>query len=163
MISRGPIAPRARPARRGFTLIELLFVVLIAGILGTLAFPRFSEYQKRRQLMNAQTAFTLAAARARAAAVERGDVVLLWVQPDADRVTVLSGDGVDTMLVLDLREGEVRADLQARSPLTICYLPRGFAHPACGSGGSLPDSVAFVNGSGTVWSVVSPVGQVEQK
>lgn len=163
MISRGPGVQRAWPGRPGFTLIELLFVVLIAGILGTLAFPRFSEYQKRRQLMNAQTAFTMAAALARASAVERGDVVLLWVQPEADRITVLSGDGVDTMLVLDLRDGEIRADVQRGSPMTICYLPRGFAHPSCGSGASLPDSVAFANGSGTVWSIVSPVGQVEKR
>ncbi len=163
MFSRGTRARKAWPARPGFTLIELLFVVLIAGIMGTLAFPRFSEYQKRRQVMNAQTAFIMAAARARASAVERGDVVLLWVQPESDRVTVLSGDGADTMLVLDLRNGEIKADLILPSAMTFCYLPRGFAHPSCGNGGSLPQSIGFGNTSDTLWATISAVGQVERQ
>lgn len=160
-MSRGARAQRDWAARTGFTLIELLFVLLIAGILGTLAFPRFSEYQKKRQLMNAQNAFTLAAARARASAVERGDVVLLWVQPESDRITVLSGDGVDTMLVVDLKGGEIRADVLLSSAMTFCYLPRGFAHPSCGNGASLPRRIGFGNTADTVWSTISAVGQVQ--
>lgn len=163
MISLGCTPRRAAPsARPGFTMVELLIVVLIAGILGTVAFPGFSQYRQRREAMNAQDAFTGAASRARAAAVQRGEVVLLWVRPDADQTLVLSSDGADTILRLDLGGGEIRADLIGMG-LTVCYLPRGYAHPSCGDGASLPQRIGFGNPVDTVWSVINAVGQVQEQ
>ena len=148
--------------RSGFSLIELLFVVLIAGVLGTLAFPRFSEYLRVRNVMNARSAFGLAAGRARAAAVERGDVVVLWAQPSTERIMVVGADGADTLLLLDFRDGDTQADLlMDATSLTVCYVPRGFAHPACGDGASLPLRLGFGNAADTLWSVINAVGQVE--
>lgn len=158
-------ASRMERRRAGFSMVELLFVLLIAGILGTLAFPSFKSYLSHRALVNARTAFTAAAARARAAAVERGDVVVLRVLPTADAVHVMSADGADTLMTLDLADGEMTADLlREGGNLTVCYLPRGFAHPSCGDGASLPQQVGFRNAAGNeLWASISAVGQVEHQ
>lgn len=150
----------------GFTAVELLVVVLVAGILGGLAFPRFARYRSQRESINARDAFGYAAARARAAAVGRGDVVVLMIRPHGDSVVVMSGDAEDTLEVIDYVRGETTADVVMAgglpAPFRICYVPRGFAHPSCGNGDRLPVRVGFANRSDTLWSVISGVGQVQR-
>lgn len=155
-----------RAGRPGFTAVELIFVMLIAGILMSLATPRFREYVNRREAINARQAFMMAAARARAAAVERGDVVVLMTRVQGDSVFVLSGDWTDTLERIDYRNGEIRADIllsESLDPFRICYTPRGFVHPSCQDGGSLPVLIGFStrNGADTVGAVINAVGQVE--
>ena len=150
----------------GFTAIELLVVVMVAGILGVMAFPRFTKYRNQRESIHARDAFGYAAARARAAAVERGDVVVLMIRPYRDSVFVMSGDATDTLEVIDYVGGEITADVvmedELPAPFRICYVPRGFAHPSCGNGDRLPAKVGFANRSDTLWSVISGVGQVQR-
>ncbi len=158
----------ARRGRPGFTLVELLFVVLIAGILMSFAMPAFREYISRREVINARTAFMMAATRARAAAVERGDVVVLMTRIYRDSVFVMSADGADTLEVIDYRNGEIKANIllnNTPAPFRICYLPRGFVHPSCQDGGYLPATIGFTNWSGadTVWAGINAVGQVEPR
>jgi prepilin-type N-terminal cleavage/methylation domain-containing protein len=155
-----------KTGRPGFTAVELVFVMLIAGVLMGLAIPSFREYANRREVMNARQAFMMAAARARASAVERGDVVVLMVRIYRDSVFVLSGDWTDTLEVIDYRTGEIRADIlleDTPAPFRICYTPRGFVHPSCQDGGYLPALIGFRhwNGGDTVWAVINAVGQVE--
>lgn len=157
-----------RCGRPGFSLVELLFVILIGGVLMSLALPAFRGYTSRREAMNARHAFMMAASRARAAAVERGDVVVLMVRIYRDTVFVMSGDGVDTLEVLDYRNSEIRADILVDgtpAPFRICYTPRGFVHPSCQDGEYLPRAIGFANwnGSDTVWAVINAVGQVESQ
>lgn len=162
MSSHSAVESRGRrTARPGFTIVELLFVMLIAGVLGALSIPQFSKYMSRRNVINASDAFRLSAARARAAAVERGDVVVLLVRPGQDSVLVMSADETDTLEVLDFRAGETVVDLVAASALVICYVPRGYAHPGCGSP-ALPQDVKFIGARDTVLVKINGVGQVER-
>lgn len=158
--------PAWKPDRRGFSAVELVFVMLIAGTLMGLAMPAFRSYRNQREVMNAQHAYQMVAARARAAAVERGDVVILMTRIYRDSVFVMSGDMSDTLEVLDFRNGETRADILldgTPAPFLICYMPRGFAHPSCKDGEYLPAKIGFTTwaGADTAWAVINAVGQVE--
>jgi prepilin-type N-terminal cleavage/methylation domain-containing protein len=154
---------RGRP---GFTVVELLFVILIAGILTSFALPAFRDYTNRREVINARTAFMMAANRARASAIERGEVVVLMVRIYRDSVFVMNADWTDTIEMIDYRDGEIAANILLNStpaPFRICYLPRGFVHPSCQDGEYLPATIGFTNWSGvdTVWADINAVGQVE--
>lgn len=157
-----------RHPRPGFTMVELLFVILIAGILMSFALPAFRTYANTREVMNARHAFMMSAARARAAAVERGEVVVLMVRISGDSVFVMNGDWTDTLEVIDYRNGETRADIlldDTPDPFRICYMPRGFVHPSCQDGEELPARIGFMGRSGadTAWATISAVGQVESQ
>ena len=157
---------RWKPDRRGFTAVELMVVVLIAGTLMGLAMPAFREYSNKREVMNARNAFVLASARARAAAVERGDVVVLMTRIYRDSVFVMSADMTDTLEVIDFRNGETRANIlldDTPAPFLLCYMPRGFAHPSCKHGNYLPVKIGFTTwaGADTAWAVINAAGQVE--
>lgn len=152
--------------RWGFSVIELLIALVIAGALLGMAFPRFDHYRSVRAAVNARDAFTMAAARARSAAVEKGDVVVLMIRPYHDSVFVMTGDAQDTLEVLDYRSGQFPADLLMDTglpaPFRICYLARGFAHPSCGDGEHLPVKLGFRTNGVTMWSDINATGQVER-
>lgn len=149
------------PGRRGFTLVELLAVVLIAGALGTLATPRLSLHMERRAVLQARDAFVAIAARGRSAALQRGEIVVLRALPDTDRIIVYGGNGSDTLEILDLASGR-GVDLLAATAPVVCYTPRGFAHPGCGSGSQLPMRVSFTAGGDTLSATITPIGLVEK-
>ena len=156
-------ARRERSQRPGFTVVELLLVLMIAGVLGTIAVPQFASFMARRSVVNARDNFALSASRARAAAVERGDVVVLFVRPYQDSIVVMSADMTDTIEVLNFRDGEIQVDVVAPTAVMVCYLPRGFAHPGCGSGNSLPRAIGFAFNSDTLYSIINAIGQVERQ
>ncbi|MFP4623118.1 MAG: type IV pilin protein [Gemmatimonadota bacterium] len=158
--------------RAGFTTIELLIVVLVGSLLAGIAVPRFKGYIDRRNAMNARSALVMSAARARAAAVERGEVVVMMIRIYRDSIFVMAGEQVgsaswtDTLEVTGFHDGDIRGDLLidgTPAPLKICYLPQGYAHPSCEHGSYLPVDVDIVsaNGGDTVSARITPVGHVE--
>lgn len=166
--NRGRKRQAWKPDRRGFSAVELVFVMLIAGTLMGLAVPAFREYRNQREVMNARHAYQMVAARARAAAVERGEPVILMTRIFRDSVFVVSADMTDTLEVIDFRGGETRADILldgTPAPFLICYMPRGFVHPSCKDGGYLPARIGFTTwaGADTAWAVINAVGQVESQ
>lgn len=140
-------------------MVELVFVLMIAGILMAVAFPRISEYMQHRQLVNARSGVMTMAARARSLAVSQGDAVKLRLSPSDGRVTVLNLMETDTVETLNLATGDIRADLVAASDVTICYVAGGFAEPGCSA--ALPATIGVRNASGTLELTVNAAGQVQ--
>lgn len=142
-------------------MVELLFVLLIAGILMAVAFPRFNDYMQHRQLVNARSAVMTMAARARSLAVARGDAVKLRLSPTDEKVTVVNFMETDTYETLDLAAGDIRADLVAPGDVTICYVAGGFADPGCSAGLPTEITVGVRNASGTLDFNVNLAGQIQ--
>lgn len=146
-VQTGVIRDSEAGLRPGFSLIELVLVLMIGGILAAVAIPPMSSYLQSRHAMQARDSFIMMAAQARAAALEEGDYVLMTVSPANDDVVVMRRDGT-VLHSLDLSTGR-RADLQGDGTITICYTPRGFAHPGCLDGGSLPATFQFTSAGNT--------------
>lgn len=146
-VQTGVIRDSGARLRPGFTLIELVLVLMIGGILVAVAIPPVSSYLQSRHSLQARDAFIMMAAQARAAAIEEGDYVLMTVSPADDEVVVTRRDG-SVLHSLDLSTGR-SADLQG-TEITVCYTPRGFAHPSCLDGDALPATFAFTSGGNTV-------------
>lgn len=148
--------PSLRP---GVTLVELTIVLMISGVMASLAFPPITATWERWQMLQARDEFIMASSVARAAAVERGDLVVMTVVPSAGAVVLRERDGT---VIETFRVGTNGRRIELVGPgLTVCYLPRGHAHTSCGSGSSLPESIGFSTGTDTVWASVT-VGRVEK-
>lgn len=149
-----------RADRPGTTLVELIIVLMIASILATLAAPPITSYWNGRQIIQARDAFILTAAGARSSAAERGDLVLMNVYPDSNSVVLTDRNGT-VVDVLRLQTDGTRAQMVGPE-LSICYLPRGYAHPGCRDGRDLPTSVGFTRGGDTLWAQIT-LGQVRRR
>lgn len=66
----GSMASRKKPVG-GFTLVELLVVIVLLGILTTLAVPSFNQYQATQSVRNAASDLVFAMNFARSEAVKR--------------------------------------------------------------------------------------------
>ena len=53
--------PKYRPRQTGFTLIEVMIVVAIIGILGSIAYPSYTEYVRKGHRASAKAALLQAA------------------------------------------------------------------------------------------------------
>jgi type II secretory pathway pseudopilin PulG len=142
------------------TLIELTFVLLITGMMASLAFPPITTTWKRWQMLRARDDFVLVSSLARSAAVEQGDLVVMTLHTAAGIVVLRENDGT---LIDRFDVGHNGRDVELLGDeLTVCYLPRGHAHPSCGDGAELPRSVGFTSGQDTVWATVT-LGRVEKQ
>lgn len=87
--------------RRGFTLIEALLAVVVAGLLGVLAFPTLAGTVSQRAAWNARAVAIGMYNRARASAVESGRATTLSWNGNVGLITasprLSGGPGVDTI------------------------------------------------------------------
>lgn len=122
---RRPSPTRAN--RAGTTVAELTAVLTVAGLLGAVALPRLGRALDGIAVHSAISAIASACAVARSAAIMRGAVATVSVNPAARRVTV--SIGADTILRRALEEPPYRLTLTA-SRTTIAYGPTGLGFGA---------------------------------
>ena len=68
-----------RNRARGFTLFELMIIVVITGLLATLALPKFVTIRDRQNIAGARARIESAIATARAAAIHKGRLSIFLV------------------------------------------------------------------------------------
>lgn len=142
---------------RGFTLIEVLIVIVVGGILTAIAIKELGPASSRTSAQQARNVFGGIAARARAHAIERGQMTILVVDAQADSVSIVAGGNVLETVHFRAAMG---IDIQAPTAETrICMSPRGFADTSCNSFTSTIE-IAFVQGAQTRTLEILPLGQI---
>jgi prepilin-type N-terminal cleavage/methylation domain-containing protein len=152
-----------RPGRSGFTLIELLIVIVVTGIMISIGSARITQYLAQQGARNARDEFVYMAARARAAAIERSQVVRLSIDPvNARAFVVTNRSGAGDTLEIRHYDGEFRAEVTTSNgaPVTVCYSPRGYAIQTCNVGVGDSARVNFKRGASDSHATVRPLGQV---
>lgn len=146
---------RHRSRRGGYTLAELMAVIVIAGVLATIAVPRLSGYIRHLSARSAASKVVSDLMLARTQAVREGQTVSLRVTgTGAYQVTEdLGASPVRTVKTVDVA-GTQRNVILAPNPTTISFDPRGMLRP--GSGAEL----RITRGTQTDTISISAVGRV---
>lgn len=124
--------------RRGFSLLELVVVIVVGGIVATIAFNSFQNAQARMGPRAAQGQFLTMLAHARAIAVERGTPALLSLDAGAGTATIRArpapGQPLEILDQRDLADSYgVQIALSDGDDVDVCMTPRGYADPSCGT------------------------------
>ena len=140
----------------GFTLIEMVIVVMVGIVLSGIGLLALQGVQGRAAARQARQVFASLHARARANAIEMGQLVRLNVDRDTDSVWVDRGaTRVETMRFDD----ELGVDIQGSGTLTLCMNPRGFAETSCNSF-STTQTLFFEAGGDTAAVEIRTMGQL---
>jgi len=115
---------------RGFSLVEFAIVILVGGILLSIALRGFGATTSRMAVQRAGQVFQGLHAQTRALAVERGRIARLQVEPAGDSAWIEVSDTVRA--IQNFRES-MGVDLQSEEPITLCMNPRGLGEPGCNS------------------------------
>lgn len=155
--------------RAGFSILELITVLVIGGVLVGITINSFSRVGGRMGVSSARSNFMSLNAQARSFAVERGVVVRLIVDPEANVVRVETGPAGAPVVLnrIDLQR-EFGVDIQvpagALSPagtLVLCMTPRGIANTACNSFAGAT-RLTFVRGDREARLDLLPLGQARE-
>jgi type IV fimbrial biogenesis protein FimT len=160
--------PGIGSARGGYTLIELLLVMIIGAVLLSMAIPSFTRMTAGQNARNARDAVVWMAARARSRAIERGEVVLLEIDPPSERAWIVRRN-TGTALASDTlektnfgTEQSVTLSTTSNNRLTLCYSPRGYAFTCSGNSPGSNQNVTFLHAGKSAIAVVKPLGQIER-
>ena len=132
------------------------------------ALPQLAAYRAARDTDEAAEQFRFTAARARAAAIESDQVVVLLIRAAADSVVVRAAGGAgDLIEAVDYGSSSRPIDLvmeSEASSFSVCYVAGGYAHPTCGDGERLVQGarVGFVRYPDTAWVTITGAGNVRE-
>lgn len=150
---------RMRSDMKGFTLIEVAVVLTIGGILLSMAMTGFGDVTNRMSVRSAVESFAAIQARARAHAIERGEMARLRIDPAGDSVWITTDAGrVDFLNFRESRD----VDLQSETAgvITLCMNPRGYAEIECNSFKS-EIALDFARSGESQRLLILPMGQLE--
>ena len=145
--------------QRGFTFIEILVVMIIIGVIAAFGIPRFRTAIEKQNVRSSRVAISSAAAKARAAAVQRGCRAFLHFTSGASGtvwVTVCNlqtAGKLDTLGGIDPLASRYKVTLTA-SQDSIIYLPSGISRDY------VQTVVRIVGGLQSDSSVINQVGKV---
>ncbi len=145
--------------RHGFTMIELVIVLLIGGILTSIALAGFNNARGPYAVRGARDSFVALHARARAHAIELGENIALNVSSAGDSASINRADGT---LIESIRFDEERNVelLPAGTSFRLCLSPRGFADVDCNSFQNTTVTVEFWHNADSTRVEILPMGQV---
>jgi Tfp pilus assembly protein FimT len=112
--------------RRGTTLLEITTLLVILGILASIAFPRFAGYRDRVSVGAGTTSVVAMLATARYAAVRRATLTAIAFDTATATITVFAGG--DTIERRSL--GAVHGVRLTASRDSIAYAPNGMGYGA---------------------------------
>ena len=147
--------------RSGFSIIELVVVIMVGSVLTSIAITSFNGVSGRFATKGARQTFMSMHARARAHAVEYGEIVQLNLDPDDDSVWLSrAGEVLETLDFGDEFNVDIRTSTNA--DVSVCMNARGFADIGCNNFDS-PVTVSFLLASDTASVRVLTLGQVVVK
>lgn len=125
-----------RSATAGFTLVELVIVVVLVGILMTVAFPFFRGANVKGELRSGGDAIANMHAVAKQVSIQRGRTTRLVMDQSAYTVVVtankVSGTGVDTVGRVENLASRYGVRFTTTTP-TLVFSPRGIGTEATGT------------------------------
>lgn len=130
--------PVSRRARSGFSLIEMMVVLVVAGIVMAIAFPKTKTLRDMSSVRSAKQQFGSYMSTTRAAAIRQSLQSQFTIASNAITSTVTQADGTTLTLGRAVALNDQFGVAVTRSGSTandvVTYDPRGFAQ---GLGGSL--------------------------
>ncbi|HLS47112.1 MAG TPA: GspH/FimT family pseudopilin [Gemmatimonadales bacterium] len=149
-------------SQRGFTIFEVLAVVVIAGIMVLIGFPRLRDVTIRSDVRSARVAISSMVASARSAATQTNRRTELRFDTDSTAVIVAyprlvaaGGSTRDTLGPVENLKGRYGTTI-ASTATTIGFDPRGFGTNA----NAVTVTVSRQGFTSTL--VVSPFGRIQQ-
>jgi len=151
---------KSASTRPGFSLIELMVVLIIGTILMTFAIPGYTRMTQAKHAQNARDNLVWMGARARAKAIERGQVWQLEIDPALERARVRRrGAAIAQDSVTFSSEFHSTVTTSTNALVTICYTPRGYALTSCNANNV---DVTFTHADKSAVARIKPLGQIER-
>lgn len=150
-----PSTTRHRDRRGGYTLAELVIVIVIMGIMATIAVPRLSTFLRQLSARSAVSKVVSDLTLARTQAVREGRTVSFTVTGTGTyQVTVDQGANPARVIKTVNVSGTQKNVSLTPNPTTIAFDPRGMLRPGSG------DQLVVKRGTTTDIVSVSAVGRV---
>jgi prepilin-type N-terminal cleavage/methylation domain-containing protein len=159
---------RTGTARDGYTLVELLLVIIIGAVLLSMAIPAYNGLTTGQNARNARDAVVWMGARARARAIERGQVHLLEIDPANERAWIVRRNtgaalATDTLEKIDFSaEQDVTITTSTGNKITLCYNARGYAFTCTGTSPASNVTATFTQAGRNAVAQLRPLGQIER-
>lgn len=152
----------------GLTASQLVLGLMLLAIGLSAALPPIGRALTDRQVTEARDLAVELAAVARTMARERGQGVRLEIDPTLarGRILVELPEGrTQTVQSVEFWNQFGTAVRTSAGRVTVCYTPRGFARPSCGSfaGRTDPITIVFVRGGRDAALRIRPLGQVDRQ
>ena len=132
----------------------------------TFAIPSFTRLMNDRNAQNARDALVWMANRARARAVERGNVQLFEISPARNAAWIVRRNGTtaaDTLQVVRFgTEHKATITTSTANTITVCFSPRGYAFRCTANSPAANVEATLTHAGKSARARIKPLGQVER-